>query len=113
MTTVAFFTAQDGTITGFEARGHTGYAQAGEDIVCAAVSALTQSALYGLREVARVPVAFQQRDDGAMLTVMLSPEADDGAFEKARILFETLLGSLQAIAGDYPQNVQILFTERR
>ncbi len=113
MTTIAFFTAADGTITGFEAKGHTGYARSGEDIVCAAVSALTQSVLYGMREVIKAPVMFEQRNNGAMLTVMFRPEADAEAIEKGQILFETLKGSLQAIAGDYPRYVRIIFTERR
>ena len=32
---------RDGQVTGFVCAGHAGYAEAGEDIVCAAVSALT------------------------------------------------------------------------
>lgn len=32
--------------------GHAGYAPAGQDIVCAAVSALTQTLILGLRQVA-------------------------------------------------------------
>ena len=37
MTTVVFRMEGD-RITGFEARGHSGYAEAGADIVCAAVT---------------------------------------------------------------------------
>ena len=113
MTTVAFFADEEGRLLGFEARGHTGYAHAGEDIVCAAVSALTQSALYGLREVAKIPVMFEQEDDGATLIVMFRPEADAEDRAKGQILLRTLSGSLQAIAADYPRNVRIRFTERR
>ena len=113
MTTVAFSTASDGSILGFEARGHTGYASAGEDIVCAAVSALTQSTLYGLREVVQAPVMFEQRNGGAMLTVMFTPEADEDHVAKGQILLQTLAGSLKAIAADYPRNIRILFKERR
>ena len=38
MTTVTFHSA-DGRLDGFVVEGHSGYAQAGADIVCAAVSA--------------------------------------------------------------------------
>ena len=44
---VTFFRRADGTLIGYRAQGHTGYAEAGQDIVCAAVSALTQSTLNG------------------------------------------------------------------
>ena len=45
-----------------ESEGHTGYANRGEDIVCAAVSALTQSTLNGLRSVLKAPVMFDIDD---------------------------------------------------
>ena len=38
MTSVTFHTEQ-GRITGFDAKGHSGYADAGEDILCASISA--------------------------------------------------------------------------
>ena len=37
MTTVTFYT-EGRRITGFDASGHSGFAEAGEDIVCAAVT---------------------------------------------------------------------------
>ena len=40
MTKVTIF-KQQGLYKGFEVSGHSGYADAGEDIVCAAISALT------------------------------------------------------------------------
>ena len=47
MTTVVI-THEGGFITGFTATGHTGYAEEGEGIVCAAVSAITRAAMMGL-----------------------------------------------------------------
>lgn len=41
MTRITLFRSRSHAI-GFEAEGHTGYAEEGSDIVCAAVSALTQ-----------------------------------------------------------------------
>ena len=43
MTEITVF-LKDGKPIGFDAHGHTGYAECGEDIVCAAVSAITQTA---------------------------------------------------------------------
>ena len=40
MTTVTFYKA-NGFYYGFEEKGHTGYAESGEDVVCAALSAMT------------------------------------------------------------------------
>ena len=43
MTEITVF-LKGGKPIGFDAHGHTGYAECGEDIVCAAVSAITQTA---------------------------------------------------------------------
>lgn len=42
------------TVTGFECKGHSGYAEEGRDIVCAAVSALTTACVNALETVAGV-----------------------------------------------------------
>ena len=50
MIAVDIFTNHRGQITGCRVKGHSGTAERGEDIVCAGVSALTQSALLGIME---------------------------------------------------------------
>ena len=40
MTTVTFYKT-DGFYYGFEEKGHTGYGEAGDDVLCAALSAMT------------------------------------------------------------------------
>jgi len=113
MTTVAFFQSPSYGLIGFEAKDHSGYAEAGEDIVCAAVSALTQAVLNGLTSVVKAPVMFDVDDEKAILTACLTPECTKEQLEKAQILLQTLLEALQAIARQYPRNVRIIFKERR
>lgn len=48
MTKVLFFVDSDGKYKGFRIDGHTGYADNGEDIVCAAVSALSQNTVNSI-----------------------------------------------------------------
>ena len=111
--TVAFYRRADGTLMGYRAEGHTGYAEAGSDIVCAAVSALTQSTLNGLRNVLKAPVMYEIDDQGPLLEAVLTPEATKGQVEAAQLLLQTLLEGLQAIERSYPRNVRIFFEERR
>ena len=47
-TTVTFFKRSDGALIGYQAQGHTGYAHAGADIVCAAVSAVVRILYAGI-----------------------------------------------------------------
>ncbi len=111
--TVTFFRRADGMLTGYRAEGHTGYAQSGSDIVCAGVSALTQSTLNGLKNVLKAPVMFDVDDREALLEARLTPEATEEQLRQAQLLLVTLLEALQAIERNYPRNVRIFFEERR
>ena len=112
-TTVTFLKRSDGALLGYRANGHSGYAEAGADIVCAAISALTQTTLNGLKNVLKAPVMFDQDDDGAFIEAILTPEASEDQIRQAQLLLVTLLDGLQAIQRGYPRNLRIIFKERR
>ena len=112
-TTVTFWKRSDGALIGYSSCGHSGYAEAGADIVCAGISALTQSTLNGLKNVLRAPVMFEQDDDGAFIEARLTPEASEAQIRQAQILLVTLQQGLQAIQREYPRNLRIIFKERR
>ena len=112
-TTVTFLKRSDGALLGYRANGHSGYAEAGADIVCAAISALTQTTLNGLKNVLKAPVMFDQDDDGAFIEAILTPEASEDQLRQAQLLLVTLLEGLQAIQRGYPRNLRIIFKERR
>ena len=112
-TTVTFWKRSDGALIGYRANGHSGYAEAGADIVCAAISALTQTTLNGLKNVLKAPVMFDQDDDGAFIEAILTPEASEDQIRQAQLLLVTLLEGLQAIQREYPRNLRIIFKERR
>ena len=112
-TTVTFLKRSDGALLGYRANGHSGYAEAGADIVCAAFSALTQTTLNGLKNVLKAPVMFDQDDDGAFIEAILTPEASEDQIRQAQLLLVTLLEGLQAIQREYPRNLRMIFKERR
>ena len=112
-TTVTFVKRSDGALIGFSSEGHSGYAEAGKDIVCAAISALTQTALAGLKDVAGIPVMFDVDDNRAFIEVLTTPEATDEHIRQAQLLLKTLNEGLQAIQREYPRNLRIIFKERR
>ena len=112
-TTVTFLKRSDGALLGYRANGHSGYAESGADIVCAAISALTQTTLNGLKNVLKAPVMFDQDDDGAFIEAILTPEASEDQIRQSQLLLVTLLEGLQAIQREYPRNLRIIFKERR
>ena len=112
MTTVTVFRRPDGTLSGFDCRGHSGYADAGEDIVCAAVSALTQGTLNGLLNVLKAPVDYRIDEKDGILTASLG-DVPEGKRAGAQLLLETLASALQMIEADYARFLRVIFKERR
>jgi len=89
MTRVLFERGQDGSWKSFSLDGHTGYAEEGTDIVCAALSVLAINTVNCLEELLqeKILVETDNRDDGARLTCVF-PERPS---EEASLLVDCLL----------------------
>lgn len=107
------FCLERGEILGFSAQGHSGYAESGQDIVCAAISALTQTCELGLREVAGIDVLVKRNDDAGRYEVRLPENVDDASMLKAQVIFSTLLTGLRSIESSYPDFIRVNANERR
>jgi len=91
-----------GDLTGFDAAGHSGYAEKGSDIVCAAVSALTTVTVLGLQARLGLDPEVDVDDEEGWLLCQLDPEAVDPVlWQRAQDLLETLALGLREIARDY------------
>lgn len=86
---------------GFTVTGHAEYAEAGTDIVCAAVSAVTLTVVLGLRDVLGCAGTYATED--GRLTVRLDAPPDS----RACAVIETMQAGLREIARQYPQYVFI------
>ena len=98
---------------GFEAAGHAGYASRGSDIVCAAISALTQYTANGISEVIKAPADGRMDEDTGYLSVRILPSASLKQLTDAQILLKTLKMTLTEISKDYPGTIRIIIRERR
>ena len=107
MITVEIFTEEDGKITGFSASGHSGTAPRGEDIVCAGVSSLTDSAYLGITEYLHRNVI--SKDSSGELQLMLEGRPD----ERTEASLETMLLGLMEISKAYPKALRIKKETRR
>jgi Predicted ribosomal protein len=105
MIRIDIFRDAAGAIAGFAVNGHAGTAPYGQDIVCAAVAALTQTAVLGLeRYLGR---DFDLDIGSGKLILKLKGASDD----LAGAILETMLLGLAEIAKQSPQSVHI--TEHR
>lgn len=86
---------------GFTVSGHAGYNEAGNDVVCSAVSALAQTALLGmLRYSDENQVLYEQKDG------FLSAFAVNGN-EAIRVILGTMVLGLEQIARQYPEYAEL------
>ena len=85
--------------------GHSGQAEAGRDIVCAAVSILGCTCVNALESVCGIVPQVTENEDG-VLTFQL-PEMTPEENAKAQILMGALKQGLTDLADAYPRNVTL------
>ncbi|MFQ6752638.1 MAG: ribosomal-processing cysteine protease Prp [Clostridia bacterium] len=90
-----------------EATGHSGYAEAGSDIVCSSVSTLLQSLINGLTEVVKAEPKYVIDEDIPHLSVSVDKDIDRERMSKAQILMQTTYLSLVDISNSYAKFIKI------
>lgn len=111
MTSITVYTAL-GSVRGFEAAGHAGAKRIrGYDLVCCAVSALTQTGVNALEAVAGVTPRVTVED--GFLRCILPDGLDGQAQERAQIVLQTVITGLRDIEQVYPNLVRIKQEEWR
>ena len=68
MTKIIFYKS-NGTFYGFEEQGHTGYGDAGEDILCSALSAMTMLIINTVEVAYASDVEYDISEDDTRITV--------------------------------------------
>ena len=80
MTKITFYQNHAGQYTGFELKGHAGYAEAGADIICAAISALAINTINSLERLTDDDFTVNSDEDHACIRLSIqgnhSKEAD-------------------------------------
>lgn len=86
--------------------GHAQYAQAGEDIVCAAVSGISIGMVNAIERLFHVRV-YRESDREGALHCHLPEGLEPAKQEKIQLLLEAMVLSLEEVAEAYPKYVQI------
>lgn len=86
-------------VTRLTVTGHAGYADEGKDIVCAAVSAIAQTAVLGLRAFGVNP---KVKTKNGFLDVSVSVPEERESYLAAKAIFETAILGLKDIHEGYP-----------
>ena len=105
MTRCEFFTEND-RITGFSISGHSGYAEAGQDIVCAAVSAAVAMAECTINDVCGARAKVRVKDESARITLTLPASCDEE--ESVQAVLAGMLIYLCSLRDEYPDHIEVL-----
>lgn len=103
MLEVTFYRDSEDRLSSVFARGHADFAEYGQDIVCAAVSAILQALRLGLETYADIPLDANQ-EPGELHVRWPETAREDAAL---RAIVTTAELSIERIAEQYPEQVRL------
>ena len=98
-----------GTPVGFELTGHADAGAYGEDIVCAGISAITETALLGITDVLKLDAAIAQEEGHVRCELSRDMAGED--LEQAAIVFNTMIAGLTSLQQAYPKSLKFSYRE--
>ena len=108
MTKITIKKTVNGDYAGFTCEGHAGYAEKGQDIICAAVSILTINLENSLDMLVKEPMEVKHDEENGMISVNFTQTPG----EKSRLLMESYILGISEIFNKYGKRyVQLEFEE--
>ena len=98
-----------GTPVGFELTGHADQVVEGEDIVCAGISAITETAILGITDVLKLDAAYTHESGYARCELSRETSLEDR--EKAAIVFDTMIAGLTSLQSACPKSLKFSYRE--
>ena len=94
---------------GFQAKGHAGYSEEGQDIVCAAVSVLIINTMNAIEIYADDETSLVSDDMDGLINFMIKGKPS----KEAALLLKTMVLGLRDMADDenYAEYIQLTFKE--
>ena len=97
MTKITIKKTDAGDYAGFTCEGHAGYAEKGEDIICAAISILTINTVNSLDLLAKEPMETSESEEQGFISATFSQTPG----EKGRLLMESYILGISEIFNKY------------
>ena len=107
MTSVIFHTVEE-RIIGFDAQGHSGYGEEGEDIVCAAVTSAVRLVEATVNDVLGLAASVKVREQDASISLHLPGGLSPTAESTCQSLLAGLMVYFSALHDEYPDNIEVL-----
>jgi len=107
MTTITF-ESEGNRLVGFTVSGHSGYADHGVDILCAAVTSVVRLTECAVNDVLGLEAAVKVREEEASISLKLP----GGLSEELDLVCQTLLAAMIVyflqLTEEYPDNIIVL-----
>ena len=106
MTNITVY-CKDNTYTGFRIEGHAGYADEGEDIICAGISVLAINFVNSIEGLTSDKFSqFEHEDEG-----IIDFEFTDTISNEAEILIKSLVLGLEQLEKEYKDFISLDYKE--
>lgn len=105
-----FIVKKNNKIIRFYGKGHANFAKKGHDVVCAAISALTQHTVFGIVDYLKIDAEVHIKD-GFLDLNLGKTNITEKQREKADVLLETLVLTLKNIETEYSKNFKLFEEE--
>ena len=110
MTTVRFRT-EGNRVTGFDSVGHSGYAEEGEDIVCAAITSAIRLVEATVNDVLGLAASVKVRESDASISFRLPGGLAPTAESTCQALMTGLMVYFAELHDEFPDNIEVLEEE--
>ena len=107
MTTVTFFT-EGKRITGFDVAGHSGYAEAGSDIVCAAITSAVRLTEATINDIFGLAATVKVREKSGSVTLRVPGGLSERDEHAVQGLLSGLMLYCAELHDEYPDNIEVL-----
>ena len=107
MTTVTFYMEGE-RIVGFTVQGHSGYADEGSDIICAAVTSAVRLTECAVNDVLGLQAGVKVNDQDASITLKLPRNLEGEADQVSQTLLAALMVYLVQLQEEYPEHINVM-----
>ena len=98
---------RDNKIYEVECDGHTNYGEKGEDIVCASLSSIVQTAVLGLLMIALVELDMKRDDDKGYLRFTLPENLNDEQKLQTSTILDTMLCGISDLYESFSDYIEL------
>ena len=108
MTHVSIIKTRNGEYIGFNCIGHSGYADHGEDIVCAAISVLVINTINSMDQLAGEKIKLVTNEEDGLIDCRFEGQIN----EKSKLLLDSMVLGLREIKKQYGKTfIDLTFEE--